>query len=87
MIRRALFLSTLTAVMAAGGALAAEKAKTSNGVCALGKGKQVCCKAYVADHCKYVSCCEVGNAAFYTASRCHTCAPRATACAGSSCSE
>lgn len=56
---------TLTAVS---GAAAAE------GKCAAGVGKYVCCKAGVADHCGHVSCCEVGNAAFFSAKHCGSCA-------------
>jgi hypothetical protein len=55
--------------------IAADKAekKAAEKVCALGKGRAVCCKAYVADHCVYVACCEVGNAGFFSKTHCAAC--------------
>lgn len=47
---------------------------TGSAVCEAGQGKAVCCKAGVANHCTYVSCCEVGNAGFHSAASCGTCA-------------
>jgi hypothetical protein len=65
----ALTLSLLTAT----GAAAAPTNDGSGPVCEAGIGKVVCCKAFVANHCPYVSCCEQGNAAFFTASHCSLC--------------
>ncbi len=48
-------------------------AKPAAQTCTLGQGRPVCCKAYVADHCGPVTCCEVGNALFHSGSRCQTC--------------
>ncbi|MGV3724682.1 MAG: hypothetical protein ACO1SX_27610 [Actinomycetota bacterium] len=53
-----------------GGASAAPKSGASEGMCVAGVGRTVCCKAGVADHCGHVSCCEVGNAAFFSAKSC-----------------
>jgi hypothetical protein len=58
-------------LMSAVGAAAAPGEKGE--MCVAGHGKAVCCKASVADHCGYVSCCEKGNAGFFTARHCGTC--------------
>ncbi|MBM3457689.1 MAG: hypothetical protein FJX77_04060 [Armatimonadetes bacterium] len=60
------------ALACAGAAVAAPNSE--GGVCAAGIGTQACCKAGMANHCNYASCCEVGNAAFYSASHCGQCA-------------
>lgn len=65
-------------VVAAGSAAAAPKASGSESTCTAGVGKYVCCKAGVADHCGHVSCCEVGNAAFFTKKSCSSCASHKT---------
>ena len=60
----------------------------SGEVCVLGKGKAVCCKTFKPNHDVYVSCCEVGNRGFFTATECVGCpmqkelnsAPPAAAC-------
>lgn len=61
-------------VAAAGMAAAGEKS-----TCERGAGKAVCCKAYVANHCGPFSatCCEKGNAAFFTAKKCGGCESQA----------
>jgi hypothetical protein len=69
-MRFALALSAALALFAAP-AFAGEKSAAAGSTCEAGIGKPVCCKAMVADHCGYVSCCEVGNAAFHTAKACH----------------
>jgi len=55
-------------VLALSGAAAAPKA--DGAMCVAGVGRSVCCKAGVSDHCGHVSCCEVGNAAFFSAKSC-----------------
>ena len=72
-------------LLTAGVAVAAPKAAASaEKVCVAGVGKPVCCKAYVANHCMYVSCCEVGNHGFFKQTACAKCeanrAARATDC-------
>jgi len=73
---RACLAAAALALFAAGAASAAPKeaAKGGEKVCAAGVGTYVCCKAAVANHCGYVTCCEKGNAAFFKASGCGTCA-------------
>lgn len=65
----ALALGLLTAT----GATAAPKNDGTGPVCEAGIGKAVCCKTFTANHCPYVSCCEQGNAAFFTANHCSLC--------------
>jgi len=60
-------------LVTAAGASAAPKNDGSGPVCEAGIGKAVCCKAFVANHCPYVSCCEMGNAAFFSAKHCSLC--------------
>jgi hypothetical protein len=74
----ALMLAAGLALLAAGAARAApKKAAEPMPACAAGAPKPVCCKAFVADHCIYISCCEVGNAGFFTQTECPTCLGRA----------
>jgi hypothetical protein len=63
-------------LFASGIAAAAPKAEkpAEKSTCRAGVGRPVCCKAYVADHCTYVSCCEVGNAGFFSQKLCPKCA-------------
>jgi hypothetical protein len=63
----------LAAVAAGLLSVAAFAAPKSAETCEAGKGKPVCCKASVANHCGYVSCCEMGNAAFFSKKHCGTC--------------
>jgi hypothetical protein len=63
----------------------AAPAGASASACTQGQGKQVCCKAYVADHCAQPTCCESGNQAFFSARACGGCSVRAVK-AASSCS-
>ena len=67
---------SLAAVSLCSAAFAAPKtaAKAAEATCEKGVGKKACCKAYVADHCTYVSCCEIGNAGFHTQKDCSKCA-------------
>ena len=69
-------LAAAVSLFAAGIATAAPEAgkAEAKSVCTAGIGKAVCCKAFVADHCNYVSCCEAGNSAFFTAKSCAKCA-------------
>lgn len=60
-------------LLTATGVAAAPKNDGSGPVCEAGIGKAVCCKAFVANHCAYVSCCEQGNAAFFTTKHCSQC--------------
>jgi hypothetical protein len=60
-------------LLSATGAVAAPKNDGTGPVCEAGIGKAVCCKTFVANHCPYVSCCEKGNAAFFTAKHCSLC--------------
>src|SRR5688500_5857201 len=75
--------------LAAGAAMAGPKGDSAaKATCTRGEGKAVCCKAFVADHCTYVSCCEVGNSAFFTQKECGKCVVHAAeraAKAGASC--
>jgi len=74
MIRFAIAALT-AALITAGAAVAAPQAgKKAESTCAAGVGFKVCCKAFVAHHCDYVSCCEVGNAGFHAQKACATCA-------------
>jgi hypothetical protein len=66
-------LSLAAAVVLCSFVMAAPKAGKVESTCERGVGKKACCKAFVADHCMYVSCCEVGNAAFYNQTLCHNC--------------
>ena len=61
------------ALLAASGAVAAPKQAVVNAGCSGGIGTTVCCKAFVAHHCDYVSCCEKGNAMFFSSTHCHQC--------------
>jgi hypothetical protein len=67
-------LALAVGLMGAAAAAPAKNAAAKDEMCAAGHGKAVCCKAGVADHCGYVSCCEVGNAGFFTSKSCSTCA-------------
>ena len=60
-------------LLTATGVAAAPKNDGSGPVCEAGIGKAVCCKTFVANHCAYVSCCEQGNAAFFSAKHCSLC--------------
>lgn len=61
--------------LAAGAAIAGPKGDSAaTATCTKGQGTAVCCKAFVANHCTYVSCCEVGNSAFFTKKECGKCA-------------
>jgi hypothetical protein len=78
-------LSTFAlALLAASSVAAAPKAGPVNEGCSGGIGRPVCCKAFVADHCGYTSCCEKGNAAFFSSTHCGKCeehaAEKAMAC-------
>ena len=64
----------LAALCLATAAVAAPKDAAGEKPCPAGVGKAVCCKASVADHCMYTSCCEQGNKAFFTKKGCGTCA-------------
>ena len=69
------FLTAAVLALGIAGAAAAapkEGAKAEQ-PCPAGVGKAVCCKASVANHCMYVSCCEQGNAGFFTKAHCATC--------------
>lgn len=87
------FFALSAAVVSLALASAASAAPKKDGaapVCEAGVGKAVCCKAFVANHCAYVSCCEQGNAAFFTAKHCSLCdehtMERALRASGSTCS-
>jgi len=68
---KTLILAAAAACALTVGAWAAPK--EADKTCEAGKGKAVCCKASVANHCGYVSCCEVGNAGFFSKKHCGTC--------------
>jgi hypothetical protein len=72
---RACLAAAAFALFAASAAVAAPKeaAKGEEKVCAAGVGTAVCCKASVANHCGYASCCEMGNSAFFSKTSCATC--------------
>jgi hypothetical protein len=65
-------------LFAASAAVAGPKATAGKAAstCEKGVGQYVCCKTYVANHCGHTPCCEVGNAAFYSRTACHTCEAR-----------
>ena len=69
-----LLTAALLALGIAGAAAAAPKdAAKGEKPCPAGVGTAVCCKASVANHCTYVSCCEQGNAGFFNQAHCATC--------------
>ena len=69
-----LLTTALLALGIAGAAAAAPKeAAKGEQPCPAGVGKAVCCKASVANHCMYVSCCEQGNAGFFSKAHCSAC--------------
>jgi hypothetical protein len=71
---KAFFAAAGLSLFAVGFASAAPKDAPAAGACEKATGKAVCCKASVADHCTYVSCCEVGNQGFFSKSSCGACA-------------
>jgi hypothetical protein len=79
------FAAFALALIAASGAAAAQKTAVVNAGCSGGIGQPVCCKAFVANHCGYVSCCEKGNAAFYSATHCGRCDEHASEKAAVAC--
>ena len=78
---RFLMGSLAAAALCLGSAAGAAAGEKPAGSCEKGAGKPVCCKAYVANHCgpAAATCCEVGNAAFFTQKRCSACDSRAAA--------
>jgi hypothetical protein len=78
----------------AGAASAAPKEEGKATTCTKGQGTAVCCKTYVKDHCShYTSCCEHGNAGFFSKKHCSSCEKQAderakvakSNCSGSAC--